>query len=228
MKQTAKQNVLPEERNEKTAETIRRAERDFSMDLPLLVEETAQDAKILDAIIALEAGKEDGIFYPYRPHREHLETRFELLFYNDRILIPEAMRSTISAMLHSGHVSINKMDKSAEAFWWPGLNRDIREKAENCPSCRVAGKNLKTQIPLTEINRLELLTEPGQEIHLDFAGPIQSKSRGDIYILVAIDRFSKWPTEQICKKNGLSDPNKIFNKILHRQRNTENDTHRQR
>ena len=199
LKQTAKRNVLPEERNEKTAETIRRAERDFSMDLPLLVEETAQDAKILDAIIALEAGKGDGIFYPYRPHREHLETRFGLLFYNDRIVIPEAMRSTIIAMLHSGHVSINKMDKSAEAFWWPGLHRDIREKAENCPSCRVAGKNLKTQLPQTEINRLELLTEPGQEIQLDFAGPIKSKSRGDIYIFVVIDRFSKWPTAQICK-----------------------------
>ena len=182
---------------QKTAEVIRRAERDFSMDLPLLVEETGQDAKILDAIIALEAGKGDGIFYPYRPHREHLETRFGLLFYNDRIVIPEAMRSTI--MLHSGHVSINKLDKSAEAFWWPGLHRDIREKAENCPSCRVAGKNLKTQLPQTEINRLELLTEPGQEIQLDFAGPIKSKSRGNIYILVAIDRFSKWPTAQICK-----------------------------
>ena len=62
-------------------------------------------------------------------------------------------------MLHSGHVSINKMDKLAEAFWWPELHRDIREKAENCPSCRVAGKNLETQLPLTEINRLELLTD---------------------------------------------------------------------
>ena len=116
LKETVKQNTLPEERNEKTTETIRRAERDFSMDLPLLVEETAQDTILLDAIIALEAGKADGIFYPYRPHREHLETRFGLLFYNDRIVIPEAMRSTIIVMLHSGHVSINKMDKSAEAF----------------------------------------------------------------------------------------------------------------
>ena len=46
----------------------------------MLVEETAQDAKILDAIIALAAGKIDGIFYPYRPHREHLDTRFGLFF----------------------------------------------------------------------------------------------------------------------------------------------------
>ena len=65
--------------------------------------------------------------------------------------------------------------------------------------CRTAGKNLKTQIPQSEINRLEILTEPGQEIQIDFAGPIRSKSRGNVYILVAIDRFSKWPTAQICK-----------------------------
>ena len=199
VKQTAKLNTLPEGRNQKTAETIRRAEKDFALDLPLLVEETAQDTKILDAIIALEAGRMEDLFFPYRPHREHLETRFGLLFYNDRIVIPETMRSTIIAMLHSGHVSVTKMDKSAEAFWWPGLHREIREKAETCPSCRTAGKNLKTQIPQTEVNRLEILTEPGQEIQLDFAGPIKSKSRGDVYILVAVDRFSKWPTAKICK-----------------------------
>ena len=179
-------NVSPEEK----------AEREFAMDLPMLVEETAQNTKILDAIIALETGNRDGIFYPYRPHREHLETRFGLLFYNDRIVIPEAMRPTIITMLHNGHVSINKMDKSAEAFWWPGIHREIRDKAENCPSCRTAGKNLKTQIPQSETNRLEILNEPGQEIQLDL---IKSKSRGNVYILVAIDRFSKWPTAQICK-----------------------------
>ena len=77
LKQTAKRNTLPEDRNEKTAEMIKKAEREFAMDLPMLVEETAQDTKI-DAIIALETGNRDGIFYPYRPHREHLETRFGL------------------------------------------------------------------------------------------------------------------------------------------------------
>ena len=165
---------MPEERNEKTAAMIKRAEKDFATDLPLQVEEMAQDTKFLDAIVALGTKNSENIFYLYRAPREHLETRFGLLFYNNKLVIPEEMRPTIIAMLHQGQVSINKMDQSAEAFWWPGLHCEIREKAENCPSCRAAGKNLKTQLPQTEINRLENLTEPGQETQLDFVGPIKS------------------------------------------------------
>ena len=102
------------------------------------------------------------------------------------------MRTTIIAMLHQGHTFATKMDRLAEAFWWPGMHREIQEKAETCPSCRAAGKNNVTQIPPTEKNNLEILTEPNQEIPMDFAGPI--KTSGDVYILVAIDCFSKWPT----------------------------------
>ena len=99
------------------------------------------------------------------------------------------MRTAIIAMLHQGHPSIRKMDQSDETFWWPGLHREIREKSENCPSCRASGKNLKTQLPSTERNKLDNLFEPNQEIQLDFAGPIKSKTSGNVYILVAVDRF---------------------------------------
>ena len=176
----------------------------------MLVDETARDVKILSAIAAIEKDQPEDIFYPYRPHRSHLTTRFGLMFYHDKSVIPEAMRTTIIAMLHQGHPSAAKMDQSAAAFWWPGIYQELREKAENCPSCRASGKNLVTQLPFTKKNKLEILSEPNQEIQLDFAGPIKSKTRGDVYILVAIDRFSKWPTAQICKN---TDSRKVL-KIL--------------
>ena len=91
------------------------------------------------------------------------------------------------------------MDQLAEAIWYPGLHREIRDKTENCPSCRASGKSLKTQLPQTEKNKLDILNEPNQESQLDFPVPIKSKTRGDVYILVAVDRFSEWPTAQICK-----------------------------
>ena len=156
LKQTAKLNTLEPEQNEKTADVLKKAEKDdFALDLPLLVDETARNVKILNTTAAIEQQQLESIFYPYCPHRLHLSTRFGLLFYNDRIIIPENMRSTIIAMLHHGHISKNKMEQLAEAFWWPGLKRDIHEKAEK--------------------NKLKIFTEPNQEIQLDFAGPIKIK-----------------------------------------------------
>ena len=150
LKQTVKTNNLNDEHNERTEETIKKAEKDFALDLPMVIEETTKDVKNLSAITALERNQIEDIFYPYRPHRHHLTTRFGLLFNNDKIVIPEAMRPTVIAMLHQGHPSTSKMNQSAAAFWWPGLYREIREKAENCPSCRASGKNLTTQLPSTE------------------------------------------------------------------------------
>ena len=108
LKQTVKTNNLDDEHNERTEETIKKAEKDFALDLPMLVEETAKHTKILNAITAVEKNQIEEIFYPYRPHRHHLTTRFGLLFYNDKIVIPEAMRSTIIAMLHQGHPSATR------------------------------------------------------------------------------------------------------------------------
>ena len=119
--------------------------------------------------------------------------------FNDKIVIPEAMRTPVIAMLHQRHVAVTKIDKAAKAFWWTGLHRDLREKSETCPSCRAAEKNHKTQIPQTEINRLEFLTELRQENQLDFAGPIKSQNKRRCIFLVAIDRFRNGLTAQLCK-----------------------------
>ena len=217
LKQTVKTNTLDDEHNERTEETIKRAEKDFALDLPMLAEETATDVKILSSITGLEKNQAEQIFYPYRPQNHHVTTRFGLLFYNDKIVIPEAMRTTVTAMLHQEHPSAAKMDQSAAAFWWPGLYREIREKAENCPSCSSSGKNLTTQLPSTEKKiKLEILSEPNQEIQLDFAGPIKSKTRGDVYILVAVDRFSEWPTAQICKNTDSRTVLKFLTNIAQR------------
>ena len=47
---------------------------------------------------------------------------------------------------------------------------------------------------------MKTLTEPGQEIQIDFTGKLHNKKiNGDVQILIAIDRFSKWPTVKTCK-----------------------------
>ena len=41
----------------------------------------------------------------------------------------------------------------------------------------LSGKNLKYQLPKHEFGKLKTLTEPGQEIQIDFSGNLKTKNQ---------------------------------------------------
>ena len=51
---------------------------------------------------------------------------------------------------------------------------------------------------MSEINYLQPTDKPNEEIQFDFIGPIRFKQRR-IFILISIDRYSRWPAACICK-----------------------------
>ena len=80
------------------------------------------------------------------------------------------------------------------------MKQDIENKVKDCTACLASGKNPNYQLPKKHNRKLEKLTEPGQEIQIDFTGKLHNKKiNGDVQILIAIDRFSKWSTVKICK-----------------------------
>ena len=92
------------------------------------------------------------------------------------------------------------MTAEAKIFWWPNITRDIENKAKDCTACLASGKNLKYQLPNSHYGKLETITEPSQEIQIDFTGKLHNtKINADVQILIAIDRFNKWPTVKTCK-----------------------------
>ena len=67
-------------------------------------------------------------------------------------------------------------------------------------ACPAPGENLKYQIPKSKSGDFKTLTEPGQEIQIGFPGKLHlNELNGEIQKLVAIDRFSNWPTVKSCK-----------------------------
>ena len=59
---------------------------------------------------------------------------------------------------------------------------------------------LNISFPKNATKPLPLLTQPGQELQLDYAGLLEDHSK--IYLLVAIDRYSKVPSVKITKLIG--------------------------
>ena len=165
--------------------------------LEIIAAEMTDDEKLLKTLICLERITLEQIPEENKLFQKHLSTRLGVVFHDYRIIIPRTLRRTVLMLLHKGHAAKNKLTSAAKQFWWPRLQKDIQQKCEKCITCGMAGKNVKAQM-MTEFNYLPAAENPNQEIQLDFAGPIRFKHRR-FYILISIDRYSRWPVACICK-----------------------------
>ena len=98
------------------------------------------------------------------------------------------------------------------------MHKDIVNMAEDCQSCTRYGKNAKYVIPKNASKPLPVLSQPGEELQLDYAGPLEGTKGRKIYLLVAIDRYSKFPSVKITKSTGGKSSVKLLRSYV--------DTHR--
>ena len=82
------------------------------------------------------------------------------------------------------------------------MHKDIVSLAEECRKCTRYGNNAKYIIPKNSSQPLSLLSQPGQEIQLDYTGPLEDGKGKKIYLLTAIDRYSKLPSVKVTKSTG--------------------------
>nr|GEX89724.1 reverse transcriptase domain-containing protein [Tanacetum cinerariifolium] len=89
-----------------------------------------------------------------------------------------------------GHHGPNYTAKKVfdSGFYWPTINRDAQDLVKSCDACQHQGKILqRDEMPQSSIQVCEIFDVWG----IDFMGPFPS-SRGNKYILVAVDYLSKW------------------------------------
>ena len=174
------------------------------LDLETLIKETAADPDLIEVQCCIEENNIQAIPEDYKQVAEKLSHRWKITTVDDRIIIPRSPRYAALNALHFGHPGINKMCNDAVFFWWPNMRADIEKNAKTCCACLNAGKNLKTQLPSTEKSKLEPPKYPGEEIQIDFTGNLNSKHLDSSpFILVAVDKNSRWPVAKMCKNTNL-------------------------
>ena len=127
--------------------TVRQVEQKFATDLKTIAGETTNDEKLLKTLVCIERKTMEQIPEEYKGYKKHLSTRFGVVFYDDKIIIPQTL-------LHKGHPAINKMSAAAKPFWWPKLTKEIQNKCDECIPCKMTGKSIKPQSPMSEIKLL--------------------------------------------------------------------------
>ncbi|GKA93999.1 reverse transcriptase domain-containing protein [Tanacetum coccineum] len=87
---------------------------------------------------------------------------------------------------HSANITAQKVFDAG--FFWPMIYKDAYELIKSCDACQRQGKiSHRDEMPQNAIQVCEIFDVWG----IDFMGPFPS-SRGNKYILVAVDYLSKW------------------------------------
>ena len=66
------------------------------------------------------------------------------------------------------------MTSEAKILWFPNKKQDKEMKVKDCTACLASGTNLNYQLPKKHYGKLEKLSEPGQEIQVDFTGKLHN------------------------------------------------------
>ena len=106
-----------------------------------------------------------------------------IVFRNDRVVIPFALRKEMLRRIHEGHMGVEKCQRRArEVMWWPGMSTDIEQVVLNCETCqRHRTANVREPLEPHPVPKL-----PWEVVAADIF-----EFQGHQYLLV-VDYFSKF------------------------------------
>ena len=129
----------------------------------------------------------------YWQNRERIGIHDQLLFYDDRLIIPLEYQRAILEKLHEGHLGINKTTNLAKtSVYWVGMCTHIEEMIASCSQCR----------QYTSMNKRQpLLQTEVPEFPFQIVGTDIFHHNGINYLVIA-DYYSKW--YQVRQLKGMS------------------------
>ena len=111
-----------------------------------------------------------------------------------QLLVPKSLRSEILQHCHnsalSGHQGIYKtILKIKQKFYWYRMGEDIKLHIKQCTECAANRQpQKKPTVPLKDYR----VGAPLDRVGIDILGPLPISNRGNDYILVIGDYFSRW------------------------------------
>jgi hypothetical protein len=122
------------------------------------------------------------------------------------ICVPRSLRQPILSLYHGGnsHTGSGRlMDALSNEFFWVTMSSDCRKFVDQCHVCSSykAGRTSK-QVPVGTYN---VCLTPGDEVTGDILGPLPETPDGFKYLMVFIDRASRWAEAYPLKNNNSEE-----------------------
>lgn len=148
--------------------------------------EAEKDAELILVREAIRNNQWDKKLKRYEAEAKNLSVLGALVFMNDRVILPFAIRNKALNSAHQGHMGAASMKKILRNyFWWPCMSKEVETFVNGCETCfRLSRKN--PPIPLTS---RELPEGPWEVLQIDF---FSFKDCGTGEFLVVVDTYSRY------------------------------------
>ena len=137
----------------------------------------------------------------YYTFREELTAQNGLVYKGERVVVPVGARQNVMSKLHASHLGVQGcLGRAREAFYWPGMNKDITEYIAKCSTCNTYKPDQQKEPLICH----ELPSRPWQSISVDLFD-----FRGQNY-LVTTDRYSNFfEVDRLTRTTSLAVINKL-------------------
>lgn len=164
-----------------------------------IAQHTKRDKTMSRVYTYTQSGQWDddkGPFAPYYRRKDELSTQNGILFWQNRVVIPPALRRQIIEELHVAHPGVVRMKAIARSYvWFPGIDDEIENHVKSCAQCALNQQSP----PESQLHNWRYPDAPLHRVHIDFAGPIDGKQ-----LLVIVDAYTKWPHVEILNTTATS------------------------
>ena len=136
-----------------------------------------------------------------------------------QLIVPKEYYQTVFKHFHdipsAGHLSPDKMiSRIQKSFYWPAMKKSVVDYCRKCDKCAARKPSKQSnKAPLGQY----LVGEPMERVAVDILGPLPLTERGNRYILVLCDCFTKWTDAySIPDQESLTIARTIVNEFISR------------
>lgn len=174
--------------------------------LKLIKDKTRNDVNLMALIKCIQSGwpkykanvtKELSEYWSYR---EELFVVDNVIFKGNLVLIPKSLREEMLALVHEGHLGIDRCKRRArEVMFWPGITSDVELYVRRCTTCQ-ENSNVPSREPLIPV---EIPSLPWHKISTDIFEYSNKK------FVIIVDYYSGYV--EVCACNNTTAQTVINN-----------------
>jgi transposase InsO family protein len=151
----------------------------------------------------------------YREWASQFKEKNNHIYFKEKRIIPRYEMTWVLSMFHDdptmAHQSKDAMyQRVSKRYEWETMRQDVAQHIQTCRKCQERGPMRKNNRKRT-IETMDIFERWG----IDIVGPLKVTERGNKYIVVAMDYFSRWPEARAIKSaNAETVATFIYEEII--------------